>query len=438
MKRIVATVTAGVALFALGGLGLFQVIGSPGPAALTNQETTVLAARPLVAGASLVQTIAGLQSRLQAEPTDWKSFAALGLAYVQEARVTADPGYYSKAEGVLRRSLRLNGNENFDALTGLGALSLARHQFGGALDWGRRARDLNPYNANIRGVIGDALIELGRYPQAFRAFQEMVDLRPDLGSYARVSYARELQGDVGGAIRAMLLAVQAAGTSDDAAWSRYQLGELFFNSGRLAQAANSYKAARELSPSFVPPQAGLAKVAWARGQASEAIRRYSVVVERYPLPEYVIALGDLFERQGDEALARRQFSLARAEEDLFRAAGVNVDLELALFDADHGKLRAALRTARTEWHRRQSIHVADALAWALYRNGHPTTGLRFERRALALGTRSALFHFHAGMIELALGNRDGARRHLREAFDINPNFSIRYSPLLRRTLRTLA
>jgi tetratricopeptide (TPR) repeat protein len=437
MKRILATVTAAVALFAVGGIGLFKVIDSSEPPAVTPQETSVLAARPLVAGASLAQTIVGLQDRLRLEPTDWKSFASLGLAYVQEARMTADPSYYPKAEGVLKRSLRLNDDENFDALTGLGALSLARHEFADALDWGRRARTLNPYNANIRGVIGDALIELGRYPQAFRAFQEMVDLRPDLGSYARASYARELQGDVAGAVQIMRMAVEAAGTADDAAWARYQLGELFFNSGQLAQAVKSYRAAHELSPSFVPPQAGLAKAAWAQGRVHEAIRRYASVVERYPLPEYVIALGDLYELQGDEALAGRQFSLARAEEDLFRAAGVNVDLELALFDSDHGKPRAALRTARAEWQRRHSIQVADALAWALYRNGHAREALRYERRALALGTRSALFHFHAGMIELSLGNRDAARQHLHEALVINPHFSIRYSPLLQRTLGSL-
>jgi hypothetical protein len=58
---------------------------------------------------------------------------------------------------------------------------------------------LDDFNANAHGVMGDALVELGRYDEAFVQIQRMVDLRPDLSSYARVSYARELQGDVVGA-----------------------------------------------------------------------------------------------------------------------------------------------------------------------------------------------------------------------------------------------
>jgi tetratricopeptide (TPR) repeat protein len=90
---------------------------------------------------------------------------------------------------------------------------------------GRLAIRVAPYSANPYGIEGDALLELGRYPQAFAAFQKMVDLKPNLSSYARVSYARELSGDLPGAITAMRMALDAAaGDREGYAWTAVQLG----------------------------------------------------------------------------------------------------------------------------------------------------------------------------------------------------------------------
>jgi Flp pilus assembly protein TadD len=62
------------------------------------------------------------------------------------------------------------------------------------------------------------------------------------------------------------------------------------------------------------------------------------------------------------------------------------------------------------------------LAWARYLSGDLRGARDASRRALRLGTRDASFFFHAGMIEKALGNTDGARAHLRTALQINPHF----------------
>ncbi|MGQ0670805.1 MAG: tetratricopeptide repeat protein [Actinomycetota bacterium] len=426
-----------LALFVLGGIGAFKSLRTDSDSSAVTPSSGALSSASAVGSGSLVQGIVSLQERLRAVPTDWRSFASLGFAYVQQGRITADPSYYPKAEGVLQRSLDINGRDNFDAMVGMGALALARHDFVAALEWGRRALEINPYNGNVYGVVGDAQLELGRYDEAFETFENMLATQPSLAAYARLSYARELQGDVPGAIRAMSQALEAAGTADDRAWASYQLGELWFNSGRLAPAARHYRQGVGLSPSFVPAHAGLAKVAWARGRVDEAIERYTWVVERYPLPEYVIALGDLYAAVGRTDLAEQQYALVRAEQQLFQANGVNVDLELALFDADHGRPQEALETARAEWERRHSVHVADALAWALYANGMYAEAAPYAEKALKLGTPNALFLFHAGMIRLKLGNEGAARAFLSRALRTNPHFSILYAPLAERTLATL-
>ena len=161
------------------------------------------------------------------------------------------------------------------------------------------------------------------------------------------------------------------------------------------------------------------------------------MVSRYPLPEYVIALGDLYATSGDKMQADQQYSLVRAEEQLFRANGVNVDLELSLFESDHGDPQAGLTQARAEWGRRHSILVADALAWALHQNGDEHQAAHYSRFALHLGTQSALLNFHAGLIQLALGNKDAARSYLARAIAISPHFSILYAHEAAATLAKL-
>ncbi len=435
LRRSFGVAVLAITVFLAGGLGVWRTTKpAPGIAAPLPTDGLGAVAAP---AASIEQAIANLQARIAADPSDAHSLASLGLAYSQEAVRTADPSYYPRAEEALRRSLALQPDDNAEALIGMGIISLARHDFTGGVQWGRRALQLSPDAAHVLGVIGDGQLELGRYRRAFATFATMVRSRPDIASYARVSYARELQGNIAGALEAMQLAEQAAGTPQDAAWVSHQIGELYFRSGRLNRAERAYGRSVALSPTFVPGRAGLAKLAWARGRIDQAIRGYRWVVARYPLPEHVIALGDLYAIDGRPRRSSDEYELARAEAELFRANGVNVDVELALFEADHGDPEAALADARAGWRSRRSIHAADALAWALYRNGRYQQAAQLERLALRLGTQDASYFFHAGMIARRLGQVNSAEHLLMRARAINPNFSILYADQARRVLGRL-
>jgi hypothetical protein len=121
--------------------------------------------------------------------------------------------------------------------------------------------------------------------------------------------------------------------------------------------------------------------------------------------------------------AAANYRLLATEQRLFAINGVTDDLLPAQLASDHGSARDALRHARAEWSRRHSVLVADALAWALYRNGHGAEALTYARFAGRLGWRNATFAYHRGMIEDALGLRAAARSDLLRALTINPYFS---------------
>lgn len=436
--KALAVVGLAMALFGAGAVAVPRLVRPARPAPPISGTVSALQSRPVIAGDSLADLVSSLQQRLRSDPGDWRSHAMLGLAYVQQARITADPSYYPKAEAVLERSLALHGEENFEALLGMASLAAARHRFGAALDWAGQARAVNPHSADVHAVLGDALVELGRYDEAFDTYQTMVDLRPDLSTYARVSYAWELQGNDENAVRAMELALQAAGSPVDAAWASVQLGDVHFNAGRVEMAARRYRQAEAADSSFIPARVGLARVAAAQGRLGQAIDDLEWVVERQPSPEYVIALGDLYAVSGNADRADQQYALVRVQERLLEANGVDVDVEIALFDADHGvHLPEALAATRSVWARRRSVHVADALAWTLYANGRFEAAIGYANQALRLGTENALFYFHRGMIERALGWKGAARRDLSRALDINPNFSILWSEDAAQALESL-
>ncbi|MDP9224592.1 MAG: hypothetical protein M3P18_12205, partial [Actinomycetota bacterium] len=356
MKRLVGLLLAGglaAGIFVAGAL-LPTRASSQHPAAdrLPRQ-----AAAPPGVDPKLQDTITSLQARLRANPRDPDALASLGLAYLQEARLTVDPSFYTKADAVLRRSVAINRSDNFQGLLGMGILAGARHRFGNALGWGRRAQKENAYNADVRGLVTDALIELGRYNAAKHELQKMVNLRPGLSSLGRISYYRELHGDLRGAIHAMAAAFgDAGGSGQDAAWASYQLGDLQLISGHLARAQFLYQRGEYLSPGYYLPTVGVAKVAAARGHYERAARLLKPVVGTYPAPIYVMLLGDIYRAQGLRRQARNEYALVQAEQRLFSANGVIPDTEMMIFFADHHeRLHRTLTEARREYAKRPSV-----------------------------------------------------------------------------------
>jgi tetratricopeptide (TPR) repeat protein len=430
LVALVAVIVAGAA--ALFGGVLRDARGVP-PTALAGSQSVEDFKAGFALSASTAVLVQNLQSTLSTNAKDEHSWALLGLAYQQRARETGDPSYYPKSEGALRHALALDPKDGL-VLSGLGSLALSRHRFRRALSLGKEAHSLDPYDARSFGVTGDALIELGRYRKAFRAFDTMVKLRPSLSSYARVSYGRELIGHTSAAVRAMTLAIDAAtDTTEPNAWTHVQLGKLYFNHGQYAAARRESRFALRVFPGYPYALDALAQDEAALGRLDVAIALERQAVAAIPLPQYVAFLGDIYRVTGRARSARRQYALIGAIERLLQANGVKTDLEIALFDADHGvALHHALELAQVGERSRPSIDGDDVLAWSLERNGRCREALPYSERALRLGTRDAVKFFHRGMIERCLGNAPAARFWFRSAIALNPHFSLLWAPVARR------
>lgn len=439
MRRRTRLVVVGavVAALGLGGLlaGVVAELGPAGaaPAAPSIDPGTVLSGFGRDSGTAT--TVARLEGELARSGPDAEKLDDLGLAYQVRWRETGDAAFLPLSERALRGVLSLRPRDATATLA-LGNLALIRHDFGRALVLGREARRRAPYAARPYGVVGDALVELGRYRAAFATFDRMAALKPSVASYARIAYARELRGDRTGARVAMGLALDSTGgVPEPTAWAHVELAKLALGDGRLRDAKAHLDAALAVFPGYVLALEQRARVEAAEGNLASAVATARRAVASVPLPQLVSLLGDLLARQGRTTEAVRQWATVGTIDRLLVANGLRLDLESAVFRADHG-IRPAetVALARRARAARPSIYGDDALGWALARAGRCSEAERWLDRALRLGTRDALLYFHRGYAAGCAGDRSAMRSWYRRALDQSPAFSVRWAPIAQKAL----
>jgi tetratricopeptide (TPR) repeat protein len=377
--------------------------------------------------ADIATTVAQLEATTRRSPADANAWSSLGSAYIRRA-TQGDPSFYDLAQRAFGRADRLQPALPA-TLLGRGALALARHQFSGALRIADRALQRDAHDPDALVTKTDADVELGHYEAAEADLQALLARKPSLAAFARVSYLRELHGDVDGAVLAMRQArVAGANSMLDTADVTTFLGDLELNRGRPRAALSEYDRAVTAVPKHTLATLGRARALAALGRTDEAVRVLTTLVDRVPLPAAAELLGDLHALQGDRAAAADAYGLVRATTRLQHASGVVVDLELARFETDHAPDRAsarhALALARAAYHDRpDNLYAADVLAWAELRAGDAAAARPLVDRALRLGTRDAALHYHAAAVLHATGDDVRARHELAAAFATNPYFT---------------
>jgi tetratricopeptide (TPR) repeat protein len=378
---------------------------------------------PVATTSPTAELIAFLAEQVAADPGDAEAQLQLGLAYLQRVRETADPSGYAPAETALQVALRLLPGDP-RPLVGVAGLQLSRHEFPEALETARSALALDPLSPGALAAEFDALIETGAYDEAFTRIDQEAATASDLPTLARLSYARELRGDLDGAVEAMRRAAEVPGLpAENGAFAATMVGHLERLRGRPDDARAAYDDALLLVPDHVPALAGLGRLAVARGDLLDARARFERAVAVLPLAEHAISLGDVLAASGDPAAADAQYDLARFQLDLLEAAGARIDQDAALIEADHGDPARAVKLAEDAFTTTPTIKAADALAWALHRAGRDQEAWPYVEDAARLGTPDPAMAYHRGVIAQALDRRSDAIEGLTRALALDPGFS---------------
>lgn len=399
------------------------------------------------------QLISSYQARLSRSPNESSGYDKLGAAYLQKGRETSDLTYFELAEKSLIRSLDLTSFMDMSAaapLTHLAAVCMAEHRFSDAADYAERALALGAGDLSPFGLLGDAYADMGDYDHAAQYYEKLLlrlssqEAQQGL-SYmhdSRVSYLKFIHGDDAGAIelaqRAVNTAIETHMPGENVAWTYFQLGEYLFQAGDLSGAEEAYWNALNRLPGYYRGLSGLAKVRVAQQNYQDAIDLYKQTIDEIPIPEYVAALGDVYAKLGQSKEAQKQYDLVEYIGYLNNLNKHAYNRELAVFYADRGiKLHESLELARREMEVRRDVYTQDVLAWSLYKNGKLREAADAMDKALRMGTKDAMFYFHAGLIHRDMGDVDGAREYLGRSLAINPHFHIFYADAASRALQEL-
>ena len=349
--------------------------------------------------AELERTIATMSERVAKAPDDAPAAVTLADALLRQTRVSGNAGLAREAERVLLDVLARDA-DRYDARRMLAATYLSQHRFADALREAERCRTIRADDAWVWGVIGDAHVERGEYNAAFDAFDRMAAIKPTAAAYARVSYARELRGDLVGALRTMRMAAEATSAHDpeSLAWHHAQLGELHLEIGQLTDARREFLAAAHAFPRHPFAQIGLARVAEAGGDIRTALDSVMAVLETNPTPADLAYSGDLLTKLGQTDAAERQYRLAEAAWQ----TDAPEPSRLARFLAERGRrLDEAIAMGEKARIERNDIFTADALAWAYFQTGRIAKAKTLIDLALRTGSRDRVIRAHAAAIAQA-------------------------------------
>lgn len=403
MKRLwlaCAIVVAGVAIGLLPRPSLAGRISTPDDTQTTMAPGVGMPGGPPTSAYGLAARVAEMEQRLASQPNDLASSVLLADALLRQARASNDGRPAAKAADVLKAALKASPG-TYDALRLLGAANLSLHRFDEALEVGERARAMRPADAWNYGVIGDAHLELGDYAKAFERFDEMMRMRPSAAAYARVAYARELTGDLDGALEAMQTAFASAPPQDveGQAWTATQIGELHLKRGHPSDAEREFRRAVFLYPRYPLAMVGLGKVRLAVGDRDGALAAFTDQLSRTPTLDLAARIGDLHAEAGRAADAEHAYDLA---EQLAGPPPAQTEANLALFLAERGrKPDLAVRIAEDVARRRHDITTDHALAMAYFRAGRLTDASAAMARARRTGSTDERLLAHAREIEQA-------------------------------------
>ncbi|HEY7270747.1 MAG TPA: tetratricopeptide repeat protein [Dehalococcoidia bacterium] len=422
---LAAALSLAAALFTVFG-GAASTSGPPAPFAAQQAQ-------------ALNDRIAFFETHLAGDPNDVVALDELAGDYYQRARQTGDLADYNRADTASSRAVAILPGY-FNSVVAAALTKNALHDFQGSLSLAQHAVDLRPGQGSGYALRGDDYVALGRYEDAARDYQKAVELEPGLSAFSRLATISFLRGDVRNAEDFWKQAISSLDglPAENAAYVRTQLAQLYFDRADLDKAESQVDQALKAYPDYVHAVAARARIEASRGKFDTAIADYTSVVQRQPLVEYVIALGETYEAAGRSAEAEQEYALVDAIDKLYKANGINTDLALSVFYANHDRTPdKGLALAQSAYKAAPSIYAADAYAWALYKNGRAADAAPLIDEAMRLGTPDASLFYHAGLIQKALGNDNEAAALLAKALKTNPNFSLIQAPIARQALSDL-
>jgi tetratricopeptide (TPR) repeat protein len=198
----------------------------------------------------------------------------------------------------------------------------------------RQALELDPLSPLIHHNIASNLRTAGRYDEALRGFERVVEIDPGF-SVSYQAIADLYEEDLGRPDEAIGGAERAVESDPGNLGLRVGLGNRLRNRGEFDDALKVYRETIDLDPGYVPAYRAIADLHAARGRLDEAARWNHEAYQREPsFQDTLISMANLYVRLSDEPSARLWHSRLKESEEVEFLSG----FVQARIHARHGEL----------------------------------------------------------------------------------------------------
>ena len=405
----------------------------------TTAEIPALLKNPTYIGTaeeweSLLTSYDKAVAALKTDPNAIGPYLELAQVYITEVRLTGNSEYYNAAaiqmlDKVLAHP-NLDKENEFLALTLKSGVLLSLHQFADALDAANKAYAISQHNAQLIGALVDAHVELGNYAEAVKYCDMMIQLRPDIRSYSRVSYLRQIHGDYPGAIEAMKMAVEAGlPGAESTEWARVILGDLLLQTGDVKHAEICYTTADGLRANYAYAKAGLGRLEKYKGNYAAAIKHTEAAITLLSDAAFVSQLADIYALQGD---AQKAAEIRNDVLDLLQEAEKNTERsnkptlhngarELSLAYLQCGEFKQAYTLAKTDLGQRpNNIDANELAAFTAWHAGDLAAAKGYADKMLMTKVQNPVTLYKAALIYQKTGDTAKAATLMQEAKKLYP------------------
>jgi tetratricopeptide (TPR) repeat protein len=295
---------------------------------------------------------------------------------------------------------------------------LAERQPDAALDVYRQMEEIFPKNPEVPRLMGVVYEQEGNGAKARDTFEKSLVLAPDyLPTLERIT-GLDMSANHYDAAEERLAAVISRNPKQAEPWLLQ--GKVYEAAGKTNQAESAMSKAIELDPDLPGPYLSLATLYLRTHQDQQALDRLNALVSKTNNIMAMFEIGEIHQQANRMDEARKAYEKLLAIAPDFSPALNN----LAYLYSEHfGNLDKAMQMAeRARRVHPDDPHVADTLAWILYKQGQYPRALGLLQESLERIPNSAEVQMHLGMTYYMMEEEDLARVHLQQALSVGADY----------------
>lgn len=323
----------------------------------------------------------------------------------------------------------LNRTHSSGTFRSLAAGCITQHQFKRAMSYIDSALGLGDDKYLSILMEFDVAMELGSKDRAKSSLYKLGDKNGFDYLIREAKYKDHIEGNLDEAVSLMekaLVKAKDLHQPELVLWAQSNLGDLYSHQGSFEKAYQSYLDVLKINPEYYHAWKGIAWLAFSHDhQTREAKRILQALKSVHPVPDYDLILSEIAGFEGNSSDRELYIDSFLTKTSNVMYGDMYNKYRFKLIADQLADVPAALALAAKETGNRPTAEAYSWLAWAYYKAGQTSKAVETANRFVENRCFEPDALCYLGYIYLASGDREKAKKYLREAnlgsFELGPN-----------------